>query len=88
MNVNLGSTLDKFVGEMLRSGLYQSQSEILREALRLLKEREQAKKYELARLRREIALGTEQAERGELIDGEAGFARLRKRSRTRKRAKK
>jgi len=88
MNVNLGPTLDKFVAEMLRTGLYQSQSEILREALRLLKEREQAKKSELARLRREIALGTEQAERGELIDGEAVFARLLKRSQTRKRAKK
>jgi len=88
MNVNLGPTLDKFVVEMLRSGLYQSHSEILREALRLLKEREQAKKAALARLRKEIAIGTEQAERGELFDGEAVFAQLLKHSRTRKRAKK
>jgi antitoxin ParD1/3/4 len=87
MNVNLGPTLDKFVAEMLRSGLYQSQSEVLREALRLLKEREQAKKAELERLRREIAIGTEQAERGELFDGEAVFTQLLKGGRARTRAK-
>ena len=88
MNVNLGPTLDKFVADLVRTGLYQSQSEVLREALRLLKGQEQAKKAELARLRREIALGTEQADRGELFDGEAVFAQLLKRSQLRKRAKK
>ena len=88
MNVNLGPTLDKFVAEMLRGGLYQSQSEVLREALRVLKEREQAKKAALTRLRKEIAIGTQQAERGELFDGEAVFAQLLKRSQARKRAKK
>ncbi|HKM91220.1 MAG TPA: type II toxin-antitoxin system ParD family antitoxin [Candidatus Acidoferrales bacterium] len=85
MNVNLGPTLDKFVVEMLRSGLYQSQSEILREALRLLKEREQAKKAALARLRKEIAIGTQQAERSELLDASEVFARIREKSKQRKR---
>jgi antitoxin ParD1/3/4 len=84
MNVHLGSTLDKFVTSLLRSGLYQSQSEVLREALRLLKEREEARDGELARLRRQIAIGARQAERGQLFDGEAVFAQLLKR-RTRQR---
>ncbi len=57
MNVNLGPKFDKFVAKMLRTGLYQSQSEILREGLRLLKQREDLKKLRLAKLRREIALG-------------------------------
>ena len=37
MNVSLGPVFDEFVAEMLETGLYQSQSEILREGLRLLK---------------------------------------------------
>jgi len=85
MNVNLGPTLDKFVADLVRTGLYQSQSEVLREALRLLKEREESRKRELARLRKEIALGTAAAERGELIPVGEVFARIRERSRQRKR---
>jgi antitoxin ParD1/3/4 len=85
MNVNLGPTLEKFVADLTRSGLYQSQSEVLREALRLLKEREHAKKIALARLRREIAIGVEQADRGEFIDAAEVFARVRERSKQRRR---
>lgn len=88
MNVHLGTTLDQFVAGLLRSGLYQSQSEVVREALRLLKEREHGKKLAIARLKKEIAVGTAQADRGELFDGEAVFAQLLKRSGARKRAKK
>lgn len=36
MNVHLGETFDQFVTELIESGLYQSQSEVLREGLRLL----------------------------------------------------
>jgi len=53
---------------MLKSGLYQSQSEILHEGLRLLKEPEDLKNLRLAELRNEIRLGVEQADRGEFID--------------------
>jgi len=63
MNVNLGSAFDGFVAELLASGLYQSQSEILREGLRLLKEREDLRKARLEALRKEIAIGVEQADR-------------------------
>jgi antitoxin ParD1/3/4 len=37
MNVNLGTVFDKFIAELLKSGMYQSQSEVVREGLRLLK---------------------------------------------------
>ena len=88
MNVNLGRVFDEFVAEMLKSGLYQSQSEILREGLRLLKEREDLKKLRLEELRKAIALGVEQADRGDFVDGSQAFARIRKKSAERKRAKK
>jgi antitoxin ParD1/3/4 len=87
MNVNLGPTFDKFVAEMLNSGLYQSQSEILREGLRLLKEREDLKKLRLADLREQITRGAEQADRGEFVDGPLTFRKIRDKSPQRKRAR-
>jgi antitoxin ParD1/3/4 len=68
MNVNLGPVFDRFVAELLKSGLYQSQSEILREGLRLLKGQEDIKKIRLQELRREINLGLKQIERGEYTE--------------------
>ena len=87
MNVNLGSVFDQFVADLLKTGLYQSQSEILREGLRLLKEREDLKNLRLAELRKEIAIGSEQADRGQFVDGEQTFAEIRRRSAQRKRTK-
>jgi antitoxin ParD1/3/4 len=84
MNVNLGTVFDKFIAELLKSGMYQSQSEVVREGLRLLKEREELKKLRLAELRREIATGGAEADRGEFVDGEKTFAEIRRRSAERK----
>jgi antitoxin ParD1/3/4 len=68
MNVNLGTFFDKFVADLLKSGLYQSQSEILREGLRLLKEREDIKKIRLQELRQEINIGLKQIEEGQCTE--------------------
>jgi antitoxin ParD1/3/4 len=87
MNVNLGAVFDKFITDQLKGGLYQSQSEVVREGLRLLKEREELKKLRLAQLRKEIAIGSEQADRGEFVDGKEAFAEIRRRSAARKRAR-
>ncbi|GAA6619939.1 type II toxin-antitoxin system ParD family antitoxin [Scytonema sp. NUACC26] len=57
MNVHLGETFDKFVEEMLAGGEYQSQSEVIRAGLRLLKEKEDLRKLRLEELRREIQSG-------------------------------
>lgn len=85
MNVNLGPTFDKLVGKLLSSGLYLSQSEVIREGLRLLKEQEDAKQARLQQFKRELAVGIEQADQGRFVDGEKVFQRLRKRSSERKR---
>jgi len=87
MNVNLGPVFDEFVAEMLGTGLYQSQSEILREGLRLLKEREELKRLKLAEFRYEINRGVEQADRGEFVDGPRSFAKIREKSAQRNRNK-
>lgn len=88
MNVNLGTVFDQFVADLLKTGHYQSQSEILREGLRLLKEREELKQLRIAAMRKEIAIGTAEADRGEFVDGDEVFAEIRRRSTERKRARK
>lgn len=60
---------------------------ILREGLRLLKEREDRKKFGLAELRRKIALGAAQADRGAFVEGSRTFAKIREKSAQRKRNK-
>jgi antitoxin ParD1/3/4 len=85
MNVNLGTVFDNFIAELLETGTYQTQSEVVREGLRLLKEREELKQLRLAELRRGIAIGSKQADRGEFVDGAETFAEIRRRSAGRKR---
>ena len=79
MNANLGQVLEAFVTELVDSGLYQSQSEVIREGLRLLKEREELKKLRLDELRQEIRRGSEQADRGAFVDGPEAFRQIRQR---------
>jgi antitoxin ParD1/3/4 len=86
MNVNLGTVFDKFIAELVKGGTYQSQSEVVREGLRLLKEREELKRLHVSELRKKIAIGSEQADRGEFVGGESTFAEIRRRSTRRKRA--
>ena len=79
MNANLGPVFEQFVTELVASGLYQSQSEVIREALRLLKEREELKRLRLDGLRKEIARGSAEADRGEFVDGPKAFREIRRR---------
>lgn len=57
MNVSLTPELEKLVQEKVASGLYHSASEVIREALRLLKERDCLREIKLQKLRAEIQLG-------------------------------
>lgn len=59
MNVSLTPELEKIVAERVSSGRYASASEVIREALRLLEERDQ-----LNQLRQEVRLGLEQLDQG------------------------
>jgi len=64
MNVSLTTHLEQFVDKKVREGTYQTASEVVREGLRLLAERDQKRTLELQRLRREIAVGLSQVENG------------------------
>jgi antitoxin ParD1/3/4 len=70
MNVSLTPELEQFVHQKVESGRYLSASEVVREALRLLEERDRLRELRLETLRREIAVGIRQSDRGEVFDGE------------------
>ena len=73
MNVSLTPQLEQFVREKVDSGRYLSASEVVREGLRLLDRVQQMK---LETLRRELMIGVEQIERGEVVDADDVFAEL------------
>lgn len=62
MNVSLTPELEKWVQSKVKSGMYTSASEVIREGLRLLKEQDALKEIHLAELRREIQLGIDSGE--------------------------
>ena len=64
MNVSLTPMLEELVQRRVASGLYNSASEVIREALRLLEERDEVRKMRLATLRKEIGVGLDQLHRG------------------------
>ena len=89
MNVSLTPELEKLVNERVRSGMYSSASEVIREALRLLNQQEGVRQRKLEELRKEIQIGIDQIERGEGVPLDIGKikSRLRKRLQEQKQLK-
>jgi antitoxin ParD1/3/4 len=85
MNVNLTRELEELVQRKVESGLYNNQSEVVREALRLLAEQDRMREAHLRKLRGTLAEGLAQADRGELLDGPGVVAEARKSLRQRRR---
>lgn len=71
-SVDLGSRLEKFVASLVKSGRYNSKSEVLREGVRLLEEREKR----LAALDAAIARGIADADAGRVKPVGQVFRRL------------
>ncbi len=57
MNISLTPELEAFVQQKVESGLYRSASEVVREGLRLLKERDILVQIKLEELRQELRAG-------------------------------
>ena len=68
MNINLGAQWEGFISSNVRSGRYLSASEVVREGLRLLQEREQLRQLRLEHLGKDIAKGSEQLDKGEFLE--------------------
>ena len=67
MNISLTETLATAVRDKVDSGLYGNASEVIREALRLMLDRDQ-QHSPLEQMQAKIRRGLDQAERGEFVD--------------------
>lgn len=76
MNVSLTRELERWVMERVQGGRYRSASEVVREALRMLQEREAEHALRLEALRREVGVGLDELDRGQGVDGEDAFDRV------------
>lgn len=72
ISADLGTQLESFVAKMVETGRYNSKSEVLREGIRLIQERE----ARLAVLDQSIARGLAHAETGRVRPAADVFARL------------
>jgi antitoxin ParD1/3/4 len=80
MNVSLTPELERFVNGKVKTGRYNSASEVVREALRLLEQQEQTRAAQLAGFNEELTRRLASLDRGEHVDPAEARARLRQRS--------
>jgi antitoxin ParD1/3/4 len=64
VKISLTAELERFVNEKVESGAYSSASAVIREGLRLLKERDEQRRVSTEEMRRDIVLGAEQIREG------------------------
>ena len=79
MNVSLTPELEKFVQTKVREGLYTSASEVVRDGLRLLTERDEERQAKLASLRQHVGEGLAELDQAQGVPGPEVFASLRAR---------
>lgn len=72
MNISLTPNLEDFIRERANSGDYNNASEVVREALRLLRRTEEENALKIERLRHAIAVGDDALSKGEVIDISSG----------------
>ena len=65
MNITLTPELEALIKKKIESGDYNSASEVVRDALKLLKEQDQLKELRREEIRREVMKGVEQIRNGE-----------------------
>ena len=80
MNVSLTPELESFVAGKVQGGRYNSASEVVREALRLLEEHERMRAAQLAEFNRELGRRLASLDRGERVDPAQARQRLQRKS--------
>jgi antitoxin ParD1/3/4 len=78
MDITLPPRLETLIRQKIESGLYDSFSQVIEEALYLLEERDQVRTMRRERLLAEIAKGIYQADNRHLVDGPEVLQSLRK----------
>lgn len=75
--MRLAPELEAFLQSRVKSGRYQTASDVVRDALRLLERQGHECEEAFQQLKAKLERGAAQAERGELLDGDAVFDELR-----------
>jgi len=81
-NITLTPEDQKLIDDHIQAGLYNSASEVVAEALRLLEVHEELEKIKFEALRRDIAAGLADLDRGDVVPAAEVFAELRKANRS------
>jgi antitoxin ParD1/3/4 len=84
MNVSLTPELEKFVSAKVEAGRYNSASEVVREALRLLEERDQNRAARLAEFNQELGRRLGSLDSRKHVEAAAGRDGLKRKSEQRK----
>ena len=79
MNVSLTTELEQIIDQKVKDGLYNSASEVVREGLRLLHQRDEMREAKLNALRVEIQKGIDDLEAGRYRDGAEAMAEIKER---------
>ena len=73
MNVSLTEPLEKYVRRQVNSGRYESASEVIRDSLRALQQREQAAQHFWLDVNEMVGEARAQVARGQTVDGDAAM---------------
>jgi len=77
MNLSLHAELQKFVDQEVKAGHYDSAEDLINSAVARLQAEEDLSAAQLASLRAEIAVGIEEADRGQTADWDADALKRR-----------
>jgi antitoxin ParD1/3/4 len=74
MEITLPPDLEEIVNEKVERGNYNSVGDVVRDALRLMNDRDAARHHQSDEIRRKVAVGLEEVERGETVGFASGAA--------------
>jgi len=77
MNISFTPELEQFIQSQVASGKYASIEDMIVAGIKLLEEREYIYQGRFEELQREIMIGVEASESGEVVDGEVGFNQIK-----------
>ncbi|MEH2355382.1 MAG: type II toxin-antitoxin system ParD family antitoxin [Nostoc sp.] len=80
LNISLTTELEQFIQSQVASGKYNSNEEVILAGIKLLEERERIYKGRFEELQGEIAIGVEQLDRQERLDGREVIEQLRQKN--------
>lgn len=68
MNISITPELEELISNKVKTGMYNSASEVIREGLRLLKEQDDLKELRMKELKKEIRKGYDSAAEGNVAE--------------------